>query len=501
VGKVKILVVLACISALAGPAQTPGQSPVPGSPDRNSSTSPTGMALDENRHFQQVRDCDHYPLIQMCIDDTPDGGEAYVPRGTYPQGNRSLVISGKQLICAAGARITFTGLSAATDMVTLGWSLDTSRTGISGCTLVANASGRDGVRSNGGLGWFIRGVVVEDVARDCIHLEPDASMHWSENSDVEDIHCAFTQAKASTVRDGIHISLSDSKQRDVFLNKGTWKRINLRGYKGNDIHILANNRCAGCLIGTHVFEQVEGDTQAGTANLNAAVFFEKGAGGGPNQITNISFIGCDFEDTAGASDKTFVFKQDAEVLNGLFVYGAINGNYPQLFDRGVEAQCANNNIFILAPDGTRAFAPIQWLKNGSATHQFAWGMCTPGGGSPGDDAILSIFSSGAWKERFRASAAGGFDFSNANGAVIANISNSGALNQGAPGSMAGVSACVGGVKKIAFRTPYASPPAILVFDETTAGGAKLNHRELGSFEVSCSGETDAFSWVAVGNPN
>jgi hypothetical protein len=437
----------------------------------------------------------------MCIDDTPAGGEAYVPRGAYSQGAGSLIVTGKQLICAAGAKITFTGLNAITDMVTLGWSLDTSRTGVSGCVFAANASGRDGIRSNGGLGWFIRNVIIEDAVRDCIHLEPDASMHWSENSDVEDIHCTFTEARAPAVRDGINISLSDSTQHGVFLNKGTWKRINIRGYKGNDIHILANNHCVGCLIGTHIFEQIEGDAQAGAANANPAVFFEKGTGGELNEITNISFIACDFEDTTEAPNTASVFKENSGVLNGLYVYGAINGNYPQLFDAGITAKCANNNIFFVAPDGTRAFEPIQWLKNGSARQQFAWGMCTPGGGSPGNDAILSIFSSGAWNERFRVSAAGGFSFSNASGALVANISNTGAWNQGSAGSMAGVSACIRGVKKIEFPTPYVNPPAILVFDETTAGGAKLNYRELGSFEVSCTGESDAFSWIAIGNPN
>jgi hypothetical protein len=288
-----------------------------------------------------VINCQQHRSVQACIDDTPIGGTAYLSPGTYDQLAGNLTITSKQLLCAPGAIINFTGLPPATDMVTLGWSLDAvARTGISGCILNANSGGRDAIRVNGGLGWFVRNIVVQNQGRDCIHLEPDASNHWSENSDVEDVHCGFTSAMGARVRDGINISLASSVQERVFLNKGTWKRINIRGYKGNGIHVFVNDSCSGCQVGTHVFEQMEDDAQMGTANTSAAVFFEKGPSGALNQIVDIVFIGSDFEDTAGAPVANSVFKQSVGVLVGLYLYGAINGNYPQFFDPSVAGQCA-----------------------------------------------------------------------------------------------------------------------------------------------------------------
>jgi hypothetical protein len=127
-------------------------------------------------------------------------------------------------------------------------------------------------------------------------------------------------------------------------------------------------------------------------------------------------------------------------------------------------------------------------------------MCIPGG-RVGDDAILAMFNSGKWTERFTVPASGGFTFSNASGAPIAQINNAGQINQGSAGTFAGVSQCLAGIKTIAFPVPYANPPAILVFDETNPGGAKLSSRALNNFTVACTGTSDAFSWLAIGNPN
>jgi hypothetical protein len=450
---------------------------------------------------EKIINCRQYHSVQACIDDTPIGGTAYLEPGTYDQSAGKLTITAKQLLCAPGAIINFTALPPATDMVTLGWSLDAvARTGVSGCILNANASGQDAIRINGGLGWFVRNIVVQNQGRDCIHLEPDASDHWSENSDVEDVHCGFTLAMGARVRDGINISLASSTQQRVFLNKGTWKRINIRGYKGNGIHAFVNNSCVGCQIATQVFEQIEDDAQIGTANTTPAVFFEKGPSGAPNEIADIVFTGSDFEDTAGAPVASAVFKQSVGVVVGLYVYGAINGNYPQFFDSTVASQCANNNVFAVSSDGTRVFSTIQWLKEGSGSQQFSLGMCTPGG-TMSNDAILSMFNAGSWTERFRVAATGGINFSNASGVRIAQINNAGQINQGSAGTFAGASECVAGVKTITFPAPYRNPPAIFVFDETNPGGAKLSSRALAKFTVACTGMSDAFSWLTIGNPD
>jgi hypothetical protein len=77
------------------------------------------------------------------------------------------------------------------------------------------------------------------------------------------------------------------------------------------------------------------------------------------------------------------------------------------------------------------------------------------------------------------------------------------LNQVVPSQFAGVSACSGGIKTInlALIPTFTSQPAILVFDETTAGGAKLSAKSKSGFTVSCTGTTDRFDWMVVGNPN
>jgi hypothetical protein len=75
------------------------------------------------------------------------------------------------------------------------------------------------------------------------------------------------------------------------------------------------------------------------------------------------------------------------------------------------------------------------------------------------------------------------------------------LQQYAAHTWADVSACSSGKKTIDFTRAFNSVPVILVFDETKAGGAKLASKSAKGFVVSCSGATDTFDWVAIGNPN
>ncbi len=75
------------------------------------------------------------------------------------------------------------------------------------------------------------------------------------------------------------------------------------------------------------------------------------------------------------------------------------------------------------------------------------------------------------------------------------------LNQYAPHAWADVSSCSSGKKAIEFTRPFNAVPVIVVSDETKAGGAKLASKSAKGFVVSCSGATDTFDWIAVGNPN
>jgi hypothetical protein len=75
------------------------------------------------------------------------------------------------------------------------------------------------------------------------------------------------------------------------------------------------------------------------------------------------------------------------------------------------------------------------------------------------------------------------------------------FNQGAANQIAGSSACSSGTQTIVFPGPYASPPVVLLFDETTKGGISMTGKGTWGFIVSCTGASDVFDWIVVGDPN
>ena len=80
--------------------------------------------------------------------------------------------------------------------------------------------------------------------------------------------------------------------------------------------------------------------------------------------------------------------------------------------------------------------------------------------------------------------------------------NGGHMNQSAANSdFAGASACASGAKTITFANAYSSTPVILIFDETTHGGASLSAKSASAFAVACTGASDAFDYIVIGNPN
>ncbi|MGC1188164.1 MAG: hypothetical protein WA871_12305 [Candidatus Acidiferrales bacterium] len=84
----------------------------------------------------------------------------------------------------------------------------------------------------------------------------------------------------------------------------------------------------------------------------------------------------------------------------------------------------------------------------------------------------------------------------------AGFINGGHMNQSAANSdFAGTSACASGAKTITFASAYSNTPVILIFDETTHGGASLTAKSASSFAVACTGASDAFDYLVIGNPN
>jgi hypothetical protein len=77
----------------------------------------------------------------------------------------------------------------------------------------------------------------------------------------------------------------------------------------------------------------------------------------------------------------------------------------------------------------------------------------------------------------------------------------GAMGQPSANQLAGTSECASGTKPILLPFGYTSQPVILVFDETTKGGANLTAKSTSGFTVSCTGTSDVFDWLVIGNPN
>jgi hypothetical protein len=74
------------------------------------------------------------------------------------------------------------------------------------------------------------------------------------------------------------------------------------------------------------------------------------------------------------------------------------------------------------------------------------------------------------------------------------------FNQNNPNRLAGTSACATGTQTITFAGQFASPPAVLLFDETTKGGISLTMKSTWGFTASCTGASDVFDWIVIGNP-
>jgi hypothetical protein len=82
----------------------------------------------------------------------------------------------------------------------------------------------------------------------------------------------------------------------------------------------------------------------------------------------------------------------------------------------------------------------------------------------------------------------------------------GQIQQNAQSQIAGTSACVTGTKIITFsggifQAAYNNTPVIIVFDETTHGGASLSAKSNTAFTVTCTGASDVFDWIVIGNLN
>jgi hypothetical protein len=200
------------------------------------------------------------------------------------------------------------------------------------------------IRVNGGNHWFLHNVTFKNWGRDGLHLEPDSSFHWSENSVVDNLHLTLSRAASATLRDAINISLGNSSLASVFINDATWRSINIRGYKRNAIHFLNNNSCSGCKISSHTFIDTHTDSVGNAPTNSNAMFFEKGASccmGPPNPIEAILFLGGGFEDTVVSPTAAAMSISASGLVSTVDFISFINGN----FAGGIWDQAASTNVF------------------------------------------------------------------------------------------------------------------------------------------------------------
>lgn len=76
------------------------------------------------------------------------------------------------------------------------------------------------------------------------------------------------------------------------------------------------------------------------------------------------------------------------------------------------------------------------------------------------------------------------------------------VNQNTANSdFAGKLTCATSTVTKTFSTSFTSTPVVILFDETTKGGANLTAISNTAFTVSCTGATDALDYIVIGNAN
>jgi hypothetical protein len=80
---------------------------------------------------------------------------------------------------------------------------------------------------------------------------------------------------------------------------------------------------------------------------------------------------------------------------------------------------------------------------------------------------------------------------------VLNLKRLGASNT----DIAGSTSCSGGTKTITYTNQYVNTPLIFTQDNTSFGGTEVTANAKTGFTVTCSGATDAFTYLVVGQPN
>jgi hypothetical protein len=250
---------------------------------------------------------------------------------------------------------------------------------------------------------------------------------------------------------------------------------------GENITLLAssvlNNAGVGLFVGTGIL-----------ANVN---------------VVNTSF---DFNQSWAIENGTSATQTAVSIVNGYIVqpsrwirnFGYMNLEGVYATDGSASGQLGyliDNQASFLTVTGGQFFngGSGKTLNPSGACSVWVGALVTPG---------LTGLACGSAVDRFGDAGFAALSASSAvvSGGVLGRFLSGDALNQNTANHLAGTASCSSGTATVNFSTAYASQPVILLFDETTEGGVKLSSKSPSGFSVACTGGSDVFDWIVIGNP-
>jgi hypothetical protein len=257
---------------------------------------------------------------------------------------------------------------------------------------------------------------------------------------------------------------------------------------GEDISILnstiGNNTGIGIVVGTG--SNVDLTIVNSSVDFNGPTASCPGGGTCTWQIQN----GTTASQNIVRLSNSYIIAGDHWIQNfgvfNIFGINALPGNNSGVLGYLID----NENVNFSAYGGEFNNSGSGQLMNGSGAAGNFYGSKVSGSFSAGIATYADQFGNGTFNS----------SITTLGGANI-GVVNTNAQFQQAANKMAGVSACSGSTKAITFGFTYTSQPSILLFDETTKGGINLTAKSTSGFTASCTGATDAFDWLVIGNPN
>jgi hypothetical protein len=244
------------------------------------------------------------------------------------------------------------------------------------------------------------------------------------------------------------------------------------------------------------------------SNNGTGVYFPAGL---KDAGENISLVNTSVQNSAGVARKVGAGNLDLDVINSSFDY---NGSWAI---QNLGSTITLTNSHVEQPDhwlqnAGSAFLIGDYFSNGSKSGVLGYlidnqalSMTATGGAYLNSESGAILNPEGAvsnWigvvANRPLLPTGVNIDrFGNINGKIISGSR----IDQPSASQFSGVSACAGGQRAITLPFTFAAQQAVVVFDETTKGGASLSAKGRNGFVVSCAGATDAFDWLVIGNPN